>query len=101
MKNSLPKPAAKSSPRMRIVHREMQWRDAKMPDLKPQRRGSAGLYIVGILAVLIAGVMAFVLFTRQRTHVEAASKQLTTEGEKGPSVQIATVRKIAGSDTLR
>jgi RND family efflux transporter MFP subunit len=72
-----------------------------MPDSQPQRRGSAGLYIIGIAAVLIAGILAFVLFTRQRTHVEAASKQLTTEGEKGPSVQIATVHKVAGSDTLR
>ncbi len=72
-----------------------------MPDSQPQRRGSAGLYIVGIIAVVIAGVLAFLLFTRQRTHVEAASKQLTTEGEKGPSVQVATAHKVAGSDTLR
>jgi RND family efflux transporter MFP subunit len=72
-----------------------------MPDSQPQRRGSAGLYVVGIVAVLIAGVLAFLLFTRQRTHVEAASQQLTIEGQKGPSVQIATAHKVAGSDTLR
>lgn len=72
-----------------------------MPDSQPQRRGSAGLYIVGIIAVLGAGFLAFLLFTRQRTHVEAASQQLTTEGQMGPSVQIATVHKVAGSDTLR
>jgi RND family efflux transporter MFP subunit len=45
--------------------------------------------------------MAFLLFTRQRTHVEAATQQLTTEGQKGPSVEIATAHKVAGSDTLR
>jgi RND family efflux transporter MFP subunit len=72
-----------------------------MPDSQPQRRGSAGLYIVGIIAVLVAGVLAFLLYTRQRTHVEAASQQLTIEGQKGPSVQIAIAHKVAGSDTLR
>jgi RND family efflux transporter MFP subunit len=72
-----------------------------MPDSQGQRRGSAGLYIAGVVVVLIAGVMAFLLFTRQRTRVEAASQQLTTEGQKGPSVQIATAHKVAGSDTLR
>jgi len=72
-----------------------------MSDSNGQRSGSAWLYIAGVIVVLVAGAMAFLLFTRQRTHVEAASKQLTTEGEKGPSVQIATAHKVAGSDTLR
>jgi membrane fusion protein, multidrug efflux system len=45
--------------------------------------------------------MAFLLFTRQRTHVEAATEQLTAEGQKGPSVEIATARKVAGSNTVR
>jgi membrane fusion protein (multidrug efflux system) len=72
-----------------------------MTDSQGQRRGSAWLYIAGVLVVLVAGLMAFLLFTRQRTHVEAATQQLTTEGQKGPSVEIATAHKVAGSDTLR
>jgi len=72
-----------------------------MSDSNGPRSGSGWLYITGVIVVLVAGAMAFLLFTRQRTHVEAASKQLTTEGEKGPSVQIATAHKVAGSDTLR
>ena len=72
-----------------------------MPDSEGQRRGSAWLYIAGILTVVVAAVLAFLLFTRQRTHVEAATQTLTTEGQKGPSVEIAVVRKVAGSDTLR
>ena len=72
-----------------------------MSDSNSQHRGSAWLYIAGVVVVLVAAVLAFLLFTRQRTHVEAASQQLTAEGEKGPSVQIATARKVAGSDTLR
>jgi membrane fusion protein, multidrug efflux system len=72
-----------------------------MSDSHGQRRGSAWLYIAGVVVVLVAAVLAFLLFSRQRTHVEAASQQLTTEGEKGPSVQIATAHKVAGSDTLR
>jgi RND family efflux transporter MFP subunit len=65
------------------------------------RRGSAWLYVAGILAVLIAGVLAFVLFTRQRSHVQAATQQLTVEGQKGPTVEVATARKVAGSNTVR
>lgn len=72
-----------------------------MPDSQGQRRGSAWLYIAGILTVVVAAVLAFLLFTRQRTHVEAATQQLTAEGQKGPSVEIATARRVAGSDTLR
>jgi RND family efflux transporter MFP subunit len=45
--------------------------------------------------------MAFLLFSRQRTHVQAATEQLTVEGQKGPSVEIATAHKVAGSNTLR
>jgi RND family efflux transporter MFP subunit len=66
-----------------------------------QRRGSAWIYIAGILVVLVAGVMAFLLFTRQRGHVQAATEQLTVEGQKGPSVKIAIARKVAGSNTIR
>lgn len=75
--------------------------DGKMPDAQGRRRGSAWLYLGGILAVLATGVMAFLLFTRQRSHVEAATEQLTAEGQKGPSVEIATAHKVAGSNTLR
>jgi RND family efflux transporter MFP subunit len=66
-----------------------------------QRRGSIWLYLAGIVIVLVAGVMAFLLFTRQRTHVEAATEQLTAEGQKGPAVEIATAHKVAGSNTVR
>ena len=74
--------------------------DRKMPESQ-SRRGSAWLYLVGILLVLIAGAMAFLLFTRQRSHVEAATEQLTAEGQKGPSIEIATAHKVTGSNTLR
>jgi RND family efflux transporter MFP subunit len=72
-----------------------------MSESQGERRGSAGLYLAGILAVLIAGVMAFFLFTRQRTQVEAATERLTAEGQKGPSVEVAIAHKVAGSDTVR
>ncbi len=72
-----------------------------MSESQGQRRGSVWLYLAGILAILVAGVMAFLLFTRQRSHVEAATEQLTVEGKKGPSVEIATARKVAGSNTVR
>jgi RND family efflux transporter MFP subunit len=75
--------------------------DGKMSESHGQRRGSAWLYLGGIVVVLVAGAMAFLLFTRQRTHVEAATEQLTAEGQKGPSVEIATARKVAGSNTIR
>jgi membrane fusion protein (multidrug efflux system) len=72
-----------------------------MSEERGQRRGSAWLYIAGILAVVIAGVMVFFLFTRQRSQVQAATEQLTAEGQKGPTVEIATARKVAGSNTVR
>jgi RND family efflux transporter MFP subunit len=72
-----------------------------MSESQGQRRGSAWLYLAGILTILVAGVMAFLLFSRQRTHVQAATEQLTVEGQKGPSVEIATAHKVAGSNTLR
>ncbi len=75
--------------------------DGKMPESQSRRRGSAWLYLAGILLVLIAGAMAFLLLTRQRSHVEAATEQLNAEGQKGPSVEIATAHKVAGSNTLR
>ena len=72
-----------------------------MAESKPQRKGSAWLYIAGIIAVVIAAVMAFLLFTRQRGNVEAATQQLSAENGKGPSIEVAIARKVAGSDTLR
>jgi len=72
-----------------------------MSESQGQRRGSIWLYLAGLLAVLIAGVMAFLLFTRQRTHVQAATQQLTVEGQKGPTVEVATAHKVAGSNTVR
>lgn len=72
-----------------------------MSDSQGRRRGSAWLYLAGILTVLVATVMAFFLFTRQRSQVQAATETLKTEEQKGPTVQIATARKVAGSDTLR
>jgi RND family efflux transporter MFP subunit len=45
--------------------------------------------------------MAFFLFTRQRSQVQAATEQLTAEGQKGPTVEIATARKVASSNTVR
>ena len=72
-----------------------------MSESQGKRPGSAWLYVAGILAVLIAGVMAFLLFTRQRTHVQAATQQLTVEGQKGPTVEVATAHKVAGSNIVR
>lgn len=72
-----------------------------MPESQGRRRGSAWLYLSGILTVFLAGVMAFVLFTRQRNDVQAATERLKTEGEKGTLVEIATAHKVAGSDTVR
>jgi membrane fusion protein, multidrug efflux system len=72
-----------------------------MPDSQGQRRGSIWLYLAGIIAVLAAAIMSFFLFTRQRTHVQAATEQLTTEVQKGPTVAVAIAHKVAGSDTLR
>jgi len=72
-----------------------------MSESQGKRRGSAWLFVGGILAVLIAGVMAFVLFTHQRSRVQAATQQLTVEGERGPTVEVATAHKVAGSNTVR
>lgn len=72
-----------------------------MSESQGKRRGSVWLFVGGILAVLIAGVMAFVLFTHQRSRVQAATQQLTVEGEKGPTVEVATANKVAGSNTVR
>ena len=72
-----------------------------MSESQGWRRGSAWLYLAGILAVVIAGIGAFLLFTRQRAHVEAATQQLTVESQKGPAVEIATAHRVAGSDMVR
>jgi membrane fusion protein, multidrug efflux system len=80
---------------------ETQKPETQTPESHGRRSGSVWLYIAGILTILIAGVMAFLLFTRQRTHVEAATQQLTAEGQKGPTVEIAIAHKVAGSNTVR
>jgi membrane fusion protein (multidrug efflux system) len=66
-----------------------------------RRRGSAWLFLAGIVVVVLAAAMAFVLFSRQRSHVEAATARLATQEQKGPSVEVAVARKVAGADTLR
>lgn len=71
------------------------------PETQAKRKGSVLLYIAGIVIVVVAAVGAFLLFTRQRAHVEAATEELTTQEQKGPSVEIAIAHKVAGSDTLR
>src|SRR5579863_1582389 len=72
-----------------------------MPETQGHRRGSVWLYLAGTIAVLVAAIVAFLLFTRQRAHVEAATEHLSTEVQKGPSVSVAAARKVSGSDTLR
>jgi membrane fusion protein, multidrug efflux system len=72
-----------------------------MSDAQGQGRGSIWLYLGGAIVVLVAAIMAFILFTRQRAHVEAATQQLTSEVHKGPTVSVATAKKVAGSNTLR
>jgi RND family efflux transporter MFP subunit len=72
-----------------------------MAEVQGQARGSGWLYAAGVVLVLVAGLTAFVLLIRQRTHVEASTQQLTTEQQKGLPVQIAIARKVAGSDSLR
>lgn len=72
-----------------------------MSDAPVKRRGSSWLYLAGIVAVIGAAVMAFLLFTRQRADVQAATETLKTEVQKGPTVEVAAARKVAGSDTLR
>lgn len=72
-----------------------------MSESRGQRRGSVWLYLAGILTVLVAGIMAFLLFTHQRSHVEAATERLTGEGQRGPTVEVATAHRVAGTDTVR
>jgi membrane fusion protein (multidrug efflux system) len=72
-----------------------------MSDTQAPRRGSSWLYVAGIIAVLVAAVMAFLLFVRQRSDVQAATATLKSEVQKGPTVEIAAARKVAGSDSLR
>jgi len=66
-----------------------------------KRRGSGWLYAAGFILLLVAGVGAFILFTHQRTHVEAATQTLTNAEQKGPTVEIAIAHTVAGSDTMR
>src|SRR5437899_5805815 len=72
-----------------------------MSEAQVQRRGSACLYLTGILSVVVAGIMAFLLLTRQRSHVQAATEHLAAEGQKGPTVEIATAHRVTGSNTVR
>lgn len=72
-----------------------------MLEQREKRRGSGWLYLAGVVVVLVAAIMAILLVTRRRSDVHAATERLTVETEKGPTVEIATARKVAGSDTLR
>ncbi len=72
-----------------------------MPESQSQRHGSHWLYIVGVLTILVAGAMAFRLLTRQRNQVQAATEQLKADGQKGPTVEVAFARRVAGSNTVR
>ena len=72
-----------------------------IPEEQGRRRGSGWLYLAGIVLVVLAAAMAFVLFSRQRSHVEAATEKLASAERKGPSVEVAIAHKVAGSDTLR
>src|SRR2546430_17739852 len=72
-----------------------------MPEVEGRRRGSGWLYLAGIVVVVAAAVMAFALFTRQRSHVQAATEKLTRDEQRGPTVEVAEAHKVAGSDTLR
>jgi membrane fusion protein, multidrug efflux system len=71
------------------------------PGTQAKPKGSALLYFTGIALIVVAAVGALLLFTRQRAHVEAATEELTVQEQRGPSVEIATAHKVAGSDTLR
>jgi membrane fusion protein, multidrug efflux system len=66
-----------------------------------KRRGSSWLYIAGFVLVVVAAMGAFILFTHQRTRVEAATQTLTHAEQKGPTVEVATAHKVAGSDAMR
>lgn len=72
-----------------------------IPEGQGRRRGSGWFYLAGIVVVVLAAAMAFVLFSRQRNHVEAATQKLTSQEQKGPSVEVAVAHKVAGADTLR
>jgi membrane fusion protein, multidrug efflux system len=72
-----------------------------MAEAQGRRGGSGWLYLAGIVVVVAAAVMAFALFTRQRSRVQAATEKLTREEQSGPSVEVALAHKVAGSDTLR
>jgi len=72
-----------------------------MAEVREQRKGSVVLYLGGIVLVVAAALMAFLLFTHQRAHVEAATTELTAEAQKGPNVEIATAHFVAGTDSLR
>ncbi len=72
-----------------------------MSEQREKRRGSGWLYLAGVVVVLVAAIMAILIVTRRRSDVQAATARLTVETEKGPTVEVATARKVAGSDTLR
>jgi RND family efflux transporter MFP subunit len=72
-----------------------------MPETRERRRGSVWLYLAGIALVVVAAAAAFLLFTRKRSDVEAATAQLTSEAQKGPTVEVAVAHVVAGTDTLR
>ena len=72
-----------------------------MSEAQERRRGSVWLYLAGIVLLAGSAVMAFLLFSRQRSNVEAATEKLASEEQKGPTVEVAIARKVGGADTLR
>jgi RND family efflux transporter MFP subunit len=72
-----------------------------MSEAQERRRGSVWLYLAGIILLAVSAVMAFLLFSHQRSNVEAATEKLTHEEQKGPTVEVAIARKVGGADTLR
>lgn len=66
-----------------------------------RRSGSVWLDLTGFVVVLAAALLAFFLFPRQRSHVQAAIDKLVAEKQKGPTVEVVTAHRVTGSDQLR
>jgi RND family efflux transporter MFP subunit len=72
-----------------------------MSEAQERRGGSVWLYLAGVILLAVSAVMAFLLFSHQRSKVEAASEKLSSEEQKGPTVEVAIAKKVSGADTLR